>query len=241
MMNKNFNHLKMKSARHQEGATLFVTVILVLVLSIVALAVYQQATFDERNARAQADKALAIQAAEIALRDAEYDLQCQQFSTPTTPGVSSSVVPCDNGSVVVNRVNTTSSPGSLANDAQNTCRATCVPGSRLKIDRLLLGFDANGTNGLWAGIPDRPSSGIFGGFTNPRPWQNRQNWAPNSNTSVILGRYTGAPIFPVVSQQPRYLIEGFIDSERNLLFRITAKGWGRNPTTEVTLQQTYRP
>lgn len=215
---------------YQNGATLFVTVILVLVLSIVALAVYQQASFDERNARAQADRQLATQAAEIALRDAEYDLQCQQF-TVNSSGLPT-VVTCDRGQTVENNAN---------NTGQNSCRITCIPGSRLKVDRLLLGFNATGTNGLWAGMVDTPSSSIFSGFSNPKPWESRQNWAPNSTSTIALGRYTGAQAIPIVAQQPRYLIEGFTDSERNVLFRITAKGWGRNPTTEVTLQQTYRP
>lgn len=229
-MYKNFNHpIKIKQ---QKGATLFVTVILVLVLSIVALAVYQQASFDERNARAQADRQLATQAAEIALRDAEYDLQCQQFSTNAAG--ASIVVACNSGGTVMNNA---------ANAGQNSCRSTCIPNSRLKVDRLLLGFDAVGTNGLWAGKADTQTIGSILGFSNPKPWENRANWqdAITNIQTVRLGRYTGTQPIPIVAQQPRYLIEGFTDSERNVLFRITAKGWGRNPTTEVTLQQTYRP
>ena len=222
---------KKQVQNRQKGATLFVTVILVLVLSIVALAVYQQASFDERNARAQADRQLATQAAEIALRDAEYDLQCQQFTTGSTG--QPTVVACERDKRVINSVANSSTADALTG---NLCRSTCVPGSRLKIDRLLLGFDATGTNGLWAGLTDTP-----GGTQNPKPWLSRQNWATTSNSSVQLGRYTGSQVIPIVSQQPRYLIEGFIDSDKNLLFRITAKGWGRNNTTEVTLQQTYRP
>ena len=229
-MKKNFNHPK--KIQKQKGATLFVTVILVLVLSIVALAVYQQASFDERNARAQADRLLATQAAEIALRDAEYDLQCQQFNTNAAG--ASIVVACNANGTVLNNA---------ANAGQNSCRSTCIPNSRLKVDRLLLGFDAVGTNGLWAGKVDTPSSGIVPAFNNKKPWQSRANWEETTTNiqTVRLGRYTGTQPIPIVAQQPRYLIEGFTDSERNVLFRITAKGWGRNPTTEVTLQQTYRP
>ncbi len=244
-MKKNLIHPQ--KIQKQKGATLFVTVILVLVLSIVALAVYQQASFDERNARAQADRQLAVQAAEIALRDAEYDLQCQQFSSSASTASASStttVIQCSKGEVVKNRALSAASAASaetVSNDQKDSCRSTCVAGSRLKVDRLLLGFDDKGTNGLWAGLTDTPKAGIFDGTTNPKPWEKRQNWAPNANTSIILGRYTGTQAIPIVAQQPRYLIEGFTDSEKNLLFRITAKGWGRNPTTEVTLQQTYRP
>lgn len=223
---------KKQVQNRQKGATLFVTVILVLVLSIVALAVYQQASFDERNARAQADRQLATQAAEIALRDAEYDLQCQQFSINAV-GVPT-VVACEKDGFVLNNVaNAAATPGG---NTDNMCRSTCIPGSSLKIDRLLLGFDVAGTDGLWAGLADSP-----GGIVHKKPWESRQMWATTSNSTVQIGRYTGAQAIPIVSQQPRYLIEGFIDSEKNLLFRITAKGWGRNNTTEVTLQQTYRP
>jgi type IV pilus assembly protein PilX len=229
-MHKNF--IQPIKTKQQKGATLFVTVILVLVLSIVALAVYQQASFDERNARAQADRLLATQAAEIALRDAEYDLQCQQFSTNAAG--ASIVVACNANGTVLNNA---------ANVGQNSCRSTCIPNSRLRVDRLLLGFDAVGTNGLWAGKTDTQTIGSMLGYSNPKPWQNRANWDTlNTNINTVqLGRYTGTQPIPIVAQQPRYLIEGFTDSERNVLFRITAKGWGRNPTTEVTLQQTYRP
>lgn len=227
---------KKQAQNRQKGATLFVTVILVLVLSIVALAVYQQASFDERNARAQADRQLATQAAEIALRDAEYDLQCQQLSTNAIGAPT--VKACEKDGVVLNNVASTAYPASATSSAasSNLCRSTCIPGSSLKIDRLLLGFDAAGTDGLWAGRTDTP-----GGTANPKPWLDRQNWSTSSSNTVQLGRYTGTQAIPIVFQQPRYLIEGFIDSEKNLLFRITAKGWGRNGTTEVTLQQTYRP
>ncbi len=225
---------KKQVQNRQKGATLFVTVILVLVLSIVALAVYQQASFDERNARAQADRQLATQAAEIALRDAEYDLQCQQLTTNAS-GVPT-VMACEKDNVVLNNVVNATAATTPGATSSNMCRSTCIPGSSLKIDRLLLGFDANGTDGLWAGRTDSP-----GGTVHTKPWESRQIWAATSNSSVQLGRYTGTQAIPIVSQQPRYLIEGFIDSEKNLLFRITAKGWGRNNTTEVTLQQTYRP
>jgi Tfp pilus assembly protein PilX len=42
-----------------------------------------------------------------------------------------------------------------------------------------------------------------------------------------------------VSQQPRYLIEPFVWDSQNF-FRITARGFGFNATTEVTLQAVYK-
>lgn len=57
--------------------------------------------------------------------------------------------------------------------------------------------------------------------------------------SVAYGTYTAAPAIPAVSQQPRYLIEPF---QRQLInyFRITARGYGANANTQVTLQEVYK-
>jgi type IV pilus assembly protein PilX len=57
--------------------------------------------------------------------------------------------------------------------------------------------------------------------------------------SVAYGTYTAAPAIPSVSQQPRYLIEPFRKQQVNY-YRITARGYGANANTQLTLQEVYK-
>ncbi|MFA5242199.1 MAG: pilus assembly protein [Sulfuricella sp.] len=57
--------------------------------------------------------------------------------------------------------------------------------------------------------------------------------------SVAYGTYSAAPALPSVSQQPRYLIEPYRKQEVNY-YRITARGYGANANTQVTLQEVYK-
>ena len=69
------------------------------------------------------------------------------------------------------------------------------------------------------------------------------------NNTVEYGAQSGAPDLVGLSRQPRYIIEmlclqlegypgtGTADTCRT--FRFTAVGWGKNPNTQVTVQETY--
>lgn len=63
------------SRRAQRGAILYISLLLLLVLTLIGLAVTRSNTFDERMASTQRDHDLAFQAAEAALRDGESTLQ----------------------------------------------------------------------------------------------------------------------------------------------------------------------
>lgn len=72
------------------------------------------------------------------------------------------------------------------------------------------------------------------------------DWTSATKT-VRYGTYTGADPLPSVSQQPRYVIERLDAAKDDLLttpptrhFRISARGWGANATTAVTLQSVYK-
>jgi type IV pilus assembly protein PilX len=68
--------------------------------------------------------------------------------------------------------------------------------------------------------------------------------------SIAYGAYTGASAIQGVAQQPRYLIEflgGPCPGEEAgpgtppcARYRVTARGYGANPNTEVTLQAVYQ-
>lgn len=74
----------------------------------------------------------------------------------------------------------------------------------------------------------------------------------NFNVAAEYGRFTGAPEIrgprnAVLSTQPRYLIELFCLQNYNSLdgttyckfYRITARGFGVNPNSQVTLQEVF--
>jgi type IV pilus assembly protein PilX len=202
----------------QKGATLIVTIMLLLVLTILALSLYQFGNTEERSARNQFDRNLALQAAELALRDAEMDLQCLRRNPAAVPP-NAAYNFCTAGTVV-----TAGQPA--------LCRSTCFAGSSLNKDRQLLGFDAVGTGGLWAGT------------TNTKPWVKPPlgNDPFAQNTTVIAGTQTNVAL-PAIYQArpPRYMIEGFQQASGQLLYRITSRGWGSLEGTVVTLQEIYKP
>jgi type IV pilus assembly protein PilX len=77
----------------QQGLSLFMVLVFLTILTMLALTSIQGATLGERMARNQSDRALATQAAEAALRDAELDLRTLRadgnICTPATTGCRS--------------------------------------------------------------------------------------------------------------------------------------------------------
>lgn len=179
----------LSSARREHGASLVVGMIFLFILTILGLMALRVATLEERMSGNLRDRSLAFQAAEAALRDAEFDIRCQRF----------------NGA------------------AASTLRpAGCIEGATQA--------DANCTNGLCCNLQGlvcvEPST----------PVAQRTDF---NTRSIAYGTYTAAPALTGVSQQPRYLIEPFVWDSQNF-FRITARGFGFNATTEVTLQAVYK-
>jgi type IV pilus assembly protein PilX len=100
----------------------------------------------------------------------------------------------------------------------DSCRAEAVSGSDFKI-------------ACTAGLCDSKTA------TTP-VWDDSAKWA-TTGASVQYGTYTGAPSIPMVSRQPRYLVEYFKLGESEVV-RITAVGWGLNSSTRTTLQTSVK-
>jgi len=117
-------------------------------------------------------------------------------------------------------------------DAEMDIEDLKVDGSRKNVNRIsgMAGADANCTNGLCCNVGGltciEPSSPVY--------ISKSLKTAP----SVAFGQYTEAPPMSGLSLQPRYLIEPFIRDDTNH-YRITARGYGVNPDTQVTLQEIY--
>ena len=71
------------------------------------------------------------------------------------------------------------------------------------------------------------------------------NWT-DTNKTVAYGRFTGAAALTGVFRQPRYVIEYLQEKDDSSTtpitryFRISARGWGADQNSSVTLQTVYR-
>lgn len=179
------------SAFHnQRGVSLVVSLIFLVILTLLGLTAMRVATMEERMSGNARDRNIAFQAAEAALRDAEFDIRCQKY---------------DGSAATVKRP------------------IDCISGA--------IGADASCTNGLCC----NPSGLTCIEPATPVHVSKNMSAAP----SIAYGTYTNATAISGLSQQPRYLIEPFIVDSKNY-YRITARGYGLNSNTQVTLQEVYK-
>ena len=111
--------------------------------------------------------------------------------------------------------------GSLCVEGAPPCRASAIDGSD---------FNSLCTNGLceYSEIATSPA------------WETSTLWA-SGGTSVPYGTYTSAAALPLVSQQPRYIIEFFsLNNKQTTVYRITAVGYGANASTKTMLQTSFK-
>ncbi|MEJ8858358.1 PilX N-terminal domain-containing pilus assembly protein [Variovorax robiniae] len=85
-----FGHARIqprRSAQRQRGISLFLVMMFLIILSILGITAIQSSTLSARIAGNEADRTLAFQAAESALRDAEKDIKgtCVSPKCRTTP------------------------------------------------------------------------------------------------------------------------------------------------------------
>lgn len=203
-MTANLFHLGRPAVSKQAGVSLVIVLIFLVILSGLAITAMQGTTFAARIAGNEADRTLAFQAAEAALRDGERDIKNIAWNTAG-----------NTFTLCVRAAGPTATPTCRAGDgirgAQNF--DTACPDGLCAVDRLALS-----------------------GTTTP-VWEVASNWT--GTASVVYGNFTGATLLPVVSSQPRYMIEAFPSSDETI-YRITALGFGANGSTQVILQAAYK-
>lgn len=176
---------------HQRGISLVIVMIFLVILSLLGINAMQSSTLSSRIARNEADRNLAFQAAEAALRDAELDVRNQRFD-----------------------------------------RSQCIEGvggCRTKLMDGKTRFDAICTDGR------------CDFKNNVSPWETADKWkGTDAGDGVLYGTYTGATQIPLVSSQPRYLLESLPLADSPPTYRITAVGFGANSSTQVMLQIVVR-
>jgi type IV pilus assembly protein PilX len=208
------------AAPHRARGIALPIVLLMMVLVLVSAAVaMRRASLTEGLSRNQVDVEIARQAAEAALRDGERDLR---LPDGTTVGSA----PCNRGDE-----RAIDAPGARGEPYfADTCpRGQC---------NYALSYytTSNYTTGV-----------------NPSPWwptTKSGRWLDTAPTlpsqcstftgGVPLGTFTDTPRLVGVARQPEYLIEHMGFSEDKYLFRITARGFGADLSTEVVLQTYFR-
>lgn len=198
------------SRSRQKGAVLMVSLMFLVILTMLGVTAMSGTTMEERMAGNTRDASIALQAAEAGLRDARRDIS----NLPARAGMGRAI-PIKN---TYDFGDASGTPGS--------CGSTglCLPS------------DPNHAK--------KPPS-----FLPPTPTTHSLKGSP----AVAYGTITGASPLgalaassSVLAFQPHYLIEGFclMDPGETLapqcnFYRITARGYGRNPNSMVTLQEVF--
>jgi type IV pilus assembly protein PilX len=209
-------------AAQHSGVALVIVMIFIVALSIIAAFSINSSNLSERLARNQLDIQLARESAEAALRDAEADLL-----------LSSDVL---RAGAFCRRENQRPVMDNLIRFTSN-----CNSGQCFFADSYYQATNYS-TATLLDGEPWWPSNkgGRWNDVLATKPTAANVNCGFTGG--VPYGVFTGRAALPGVSRQPEYLIELF---RRNTfggyVFRITARGFGRGPNTEVVLQTYFKP
>ena len=206
--------MRFPERKRQRGAVLIVALLFLTILTILGVTAMTTTTYEERLAGNARDSSTAFQAAEAALRDARRDLNgivVPTGYTPRNPPISG----------------TTGFGDGTAADNGSCGASASVPQ----------------TIGLCRPFPYDKEAGV------PPPFNKDVNLS--NNPSVEFGTFTGAPKLVGVRVQPRYYIEviclpqfGASLGDPNYtvycnFYRITGRGYGLNPNTQVTVQEVF--
>jgi len=179
-------------------------VIFLFILTILGIAALRVATLEERMAGNTRDRSLAFQAAEAALRDAEFDIRGLKMDG--SPGTRPTPI-----------------EGATGADAVCTNGLCCNP------------------SGLVCAEPATPVYQNSALSLQAAPSVQYGTYTLGNNNPNYCSSVSPPPVGCIqgVSRQPRYLIEPFVWDSKNY-YRITARGYGLNAATQVTLQEVFK-
>jgi type IV pilus assembly protein PilX len=212
----------------QTGVALIVVLIFIVAFTSLALYSARDVSLGERLARNQLDAQVAREAAEAALRDAEFDLMLFKNETLRTGAY------CFRG-VDARPVN---SAGGITGFSATCSKGQCnLPEANYSNSNYSLGASTLANFEPWW---PAAKGGLWNDDLTTKPTGVNVNCSFNGG--VPYGTFTGRASIIGVSRQPEYLIELFTRNPfSNSFVRITARGFGRNPNTEIVLQSYFRP
>lgn len=223
----------------QKGVALVMVLLFLVAITGITVWAARQSMLGEGMARNQQDMEVARQAAESALRDAERDIENSGLNQNAW-----AVKPMSLAGLSCTRTRKL-----IAIDFTPTCdRGLCI-----RTDAQYANYQWTSANASNGGEPWWPTGkggqwvNDFNGTTVTKPGRTPVDQA-NCTTfkgGVPLGTYTGAVAIKGVSVQPEYLIEYFKRAvpgqQEKDMYRITARGFGYTPRTQVVVQSIYLP
>jgi type IV pilus assembly protein PilX len=199
-------------ARTQRGAVLIVALLFLTILTILGVTAMTATTFEEKMAGNTRDFGIAFQAAELALRDARRDINSIVVTGPVTQARALPIV------------------GKTGfGDGSDLDNGSCNP----------------------------IASGAQAGLCRPQSYDPTVNLQPATlsagvqfTNKVDYGTFTGALPLPngMFAFRPHYVVEVLCLPQQGAslgdpnycnFYRITARGYGGNPNTQVTLQEIF--
>lgn len=205
----------------ERGMALVVVLVFTIALTGIALVSARLALGGEGLARNQLDHQVARQAAEAALRDAERDLLL------SANGAATATCPRGADRPVQNQV-----PRFTANCLRGQCSL-----NESEVGAVNFSDATSTTTTGEAWWPTR-KGGRWNDTASTKPSAGSDGSCATFTGAVPLGTFTGTRAIPAVAQQPEYLLEPLRRGSQ-LLFRITARGFGYRAGTEVVLQSYF--
>lgn len=214
----------------QQGVVLLVALLFLVVLSLLGVGASRMVASEERMSRYMREYNTAFQAGEAALRDARDDID--GYLAPDSSGASrKKAQPRIDGAV-----------GFLPDCSFGLCLYDKSEATRPWTDKTKWANAAE--YGKYSGRSPLPSSNIVGKAAGDAKDEN-ESTIDRYNNSTSGSKVTG------VWQQPRYLIEAAQDSRpgssslqfglknQQVIYRITARGFGADPASQAMVQELY--
>lgn len=229
------NQSKANPHGKQQGVALVVVLIFIVALTSLAIYSSRDVSLSERVARNQLDIQVAREAAEAALRDAEFDL----LLTTGTRRTGARCARTDTRPVIDNLYEF--SPGCVGGQCalpQSLYDTSNFSSAVTTTTAMIVATTTKNGSTTISGEPWWPLS--RGGQWNDDATTKATAVDTNCSFSgaVPFGTFSGKSAIIGVARQPEYIIEYLLIGK---FFRISARGFGRNPTSEVVLQTYFRP
>jgi type IV pilus assembly protein PilX len=221
----------------QQGVALVVVLMMTLVIAALSVSLAMGVFGEHKLSRNAADVAIARQAAEAALRDAEHDLTCERWST-----VKQDFVRINTG---VDALDPNYADSAVKNP--DATRPWCNGAKVERAEQMGTSNEPNNQckNGLFK------VSGSDGVDVMAAKNFVYLKDAANGGCNIAFGTVTGQGKYDLLGlgttpyTQPIYTIEEFSNSNVGKgtvrSYRITARGYGRSANTVVDVQSVFRP
>jgi type IV pilus assembly protein PilX len=216
--------------RRQTGFSLIVALMMLIVIILLGVSASQMSINEERGSRNDRDRQIAFQAAEAAIKDAEYEIYGSSvlcnlpgLTSRGTMRSASGIYTCFNQDYVVGYL-----PGCSGLPNAGLCLNSLSSPAYLDSTNVDFAKDASGAAGA------NYHTVAYGQYT--------------GNTFTSQATSAAMSALPISAYPPRYIIEAIpkntsIDSATSgacaglpCMFRITAMGFGANPNAQVVLQ-----